>query len=222
MIKIPKAFDACVKAGGRVRTKKLSNGRYIKICFINGKSYAGEVKKAKEVDEQKEKIQEEAKVEVIEEKIQDVEWLVENLSLEEAENQEGVFVTFQVAEAGVSNNNRRYFTSELEKQNLKGLKMFTDHSYEADNAVGIIKQSWMDGRKLMAKAWVNNSAKHPDIVRMLKDGRIDSVSLGGKGEVRYRKEKDKRIEEIHNLQIKEVSFVGIPGVSRAKVKAIGG
>lgn len=40
---MPKQFEACVKAGGRVRTKKLSGERYIKICFINGKSYGGEV-----------------------------------------------------------------------------------------------------------------------------------------------------------------------------------
>lgn len=41
---MPKEFNACVKNGGRVRTKTLSNGRYIHICFLNGKSYAGEVK----------------------------------------------------------------------------------------------------------------------------------------------------------------------------------
>ena len=44
---MPKPFEDCVKNGGRVRTKKLSGGRYIKICYINGKSYAGEVHKKK-------------------------------------------------------------------------------------------------------------------------------------------------------------------------------
>jgi putative hemolysin len=42
---MPKAFEACVKNGGRIRTKKLSDGKYIHICFLNGKSYAGEVRK---------------------------------------------------------------------------------------------------------------------------------------------------------------------------------
>jgi hypothetical protein len=42
---MPKAFEDCVKNGGRVRTKKLSKGRYMHICFLNGKSYAGHVKK---------------------------------------------------------------------------------------------------------------------------------------------------------------------------------
>jgi len=41
---MPADFNKCVKNGGRVRTKKLSGGRYIHLCFLNGKSYAGEVK----------------------------------------------------------------------------------------------------------------------------------------------------------------------------------
>jgi len=41
---MPAAFDAAVKKGARVRTKKLSGGRYIHIAFLGGKSYAGEVK----------------------------------------------------------------------------------------------------------------------------------------------------------------------------------
>jgi len=44
---MPKEFDSCVKRGGRVRTKTLSDGRYIHLCFIDGKSYAGEVHEKK-------------------------------------------------------------------------------------------------------------------------------------------------------------------------------
>lgn len=44
---MPKDFDNCVKNGGRVRTKKLKDGKYIHVCFLNGKSYAGEVKEKK-------------------------------------------------------------------------------------------------------------------------------------------------------------------------------
>ena len=44
---MPAAFEACVRKGGRVRTKSLSEGRYMHVCFLKGKSYAGEVKKAK-------------------------------------------------------------------------------------------------------------------------------------------------------------------------------
>lgn len=44
---MPKAFESCVKHGGRVRTKKMSGGKYMHICFSQGKSYAGEVKTKK-------------------------------------------------------------------------------------------------------------------------------------------------------------------------------
>ena len=45
---MPKEFDEAVKKGARVRTKKLSNGWYMHIAFLKGKSYAGEVKTKKE------------------------------------------------------------------------------------------------------------------------------------------------------------------------------
>lgn len=44
---MPKEFEACQKNGGRIRTKKLKGGKYIRICYIGGGSYAGEVKKKK-------------------------------------------------------------------------------------------------------------------------------------------------------------------------------
>ena len=44
---MPKSFENCVKAGGRVRTKKLSGNKYMRICFKDGKSYPGEVKEKK-------------------------------------------------------------------------------------------------------------------------------------------------------------------------------
>jgi len=45
---MPAGFEKCVKNGGRVRTKTLSGGKYMHLCFLNGKSYAGEVKKKKQ------------------------------------------------------------------------------------------------------------------------------------------------------------------------------
>jgi hypothetical protein len=41
---MPAAFNRCVKSGGRVRTKRLSGGKYIHLCFKGAKSYAGEVR----------------------------------------------------------------------------------------------------------------------------------------------------------------------------------
>lgn len=45
---MPADFLACVAAGGKTRTKKLKDGKYIHICKDkSGKWHAGEVKKKK-------------------------------------------------------------------------------------------------------------------------------------------------------------------------------
>lgn len=44
---MPADFDRAVEHGARVRTKKLKGGKYIKIAYLDGKSYAGEVHKKK-------------------------------------------------------------------------------------------------------------------------------------------------------------------------------
>lgn len=45
---MPESFDKCRREGGRIRTKTLSGGRYLHICWDKkGKSHAGEVKEKK-------------------------------------------------------------------------------------------------------------------------------------------------------------------------------
>lgn len=42
---MPADFDKCNREGGKIRTKTLSGGRHMLICWDkNGKSHAGEVK----------------------------------------------------------------------------------------------------------------------------------------------------------------------------------
>lgn len=46
---MPAGFEMCRSKGGKIRTKKLSGGHYMHLCFLNGKSYPGEVKEYKKV-----------------------------------------------------------------------------------------------------------------------------------------------------------------------------
>ncbi len=41
---MPAEFDSCVKRGGRVRTKKVGRDKFMHICFLDGKSFGGEIK----------------------------------------------------------------------------------------------------------------------------------------------------------------------------------
>jgi hypothetical protein len=43
----PEKFEACVRAGGKVRTKKLPGGKYVHFCIQGGKTVMGEVKSSK-------------------------------------------------------------------------------------------------------------------------------------------------------------------------------
>lgn len=46
---MPAAFENCVKKGGKVRTVVIDKkkGTYMHVCYLDGKSYPGEVKKKK-------------------------------------------------------------------------------------------------------------------------------------------------------------------------------
>ena len=50
---MPTEFDACVKNGGRVRTLDLKDDKYQHVCFIGGKSFAGDVKEKKQEEGKK-------------------------------------------------------------------------------------------------------------------------------------------------------------------------
>jgi len=54
-LKFPADFDRCVKKGGRVRTVAVKGhkDKYMHVCYLDGKSHAGEVKTKKEASEEK-------------------------------------------------------------------------------------------------------------------------------------------------------------------------
>ena len=47
---MPEAFERCRKNGGKIRTKKLSGGRYMPICYDANGAHAGEVHTKKEAE----------------------------------------------------------------------------------------------------------------------------------------------------------------------------
>ena len=44
---MPADFERCRANGGKIRTKTIDASRYMRICILNGKTYAGEVKTKK-------------------------------------------------------------------------------------------------------------------------------------------------------------------------------
>ena len=56
---MPAAFERCLKRGGKIRTKKLADGSYMKVCVLpgrekgpeGGRTVAGEVHKKKKKED---------------------------------------------------------------------------------------------------------------------------------------------------------------------------
>lgn len=44
---MPEDFMRCVKNGGEIKTIIPKKGKYLRICYLNGNSYQGEVKTKK-------------------------------------------------------------------------------------------------------------------------------------------------------------------------------
>ena len=44
---MPAGFNECKAKGGRIRTKLIGKDKYIHICWLGNKSFAGEVKTRK-------------------------------------------------------------------------------------------------------------------------------------------------------------------------------
>lgn len=44
---MPKAFEECQAAGGKMRTMRLSQNRYVRVCIKDGKVYRGHTKTKK-------------------------------------------------------------------------------------------------------------------------------------------------------------------------------
>lgn len=44
---MPAGFLKCYKNGGKIKTKKISKNRYMRICILNKKVYEGKIEKKK-------------------------------------------------------------------------------------------------------------------------------------------------------------------------------
>lgn len=212
---MPKAFTDCVKNGGRVRTKKLDNEKYIHICYLNGKSYAGETKQS----------QEEADVYLNIIKGGDkMGKFTENIAfniLEGNIDEEKRTVRVCALAPCVSRNGRFYSPKVVESVagTLKGKKSFADHDdRNTKNLIGrIVNEEWKDGR-LYADIKISKSKGiAQETLEKIIDGTITDVSIAANGQSRRVKLGEQIVDEVTALDINSVDFVTEGGVADAKV-----
>lgn len=198
---MPADFDACVNAGGRVRTMTLKGGKYMAVCYDKaGKSHAGEVKKKEE----------EAKPMLNEKLCWNSEFIVEKLG----EKDEGVRIKGTAIKARESRNGIVYEMTELSKakETLRNKSIALNHSENAEDVVGIIDEVFESADTLDYAARVYNTGKHPYVIELLQKGLIRHVSI----EATTPQLEEKGGQKLaRNLEFLGLAFVRHPGIPEA-------
>lgn len=214
---MPAEFDTCVKGGGRVRTKSLKDGKYMRICFLNGKSFAGEVKT-------KEELKPEELKDVYTEENDNVVTFTESLTfgiVENSINEEKRTVRVCALSACVSKNNRYYSPKVVESVlgTLTGKKSFADHDQrDTKNLVGrIIGEEYKSGKIFADVKFSKSTGIAKETFEKIQDGTITDVSIAADGKTKRVKLGEQLVDEVTDLKIHSVDFVTEGGVQDAKV-----
>src|SRR3990167_5103639 len=201
---MPAAFDACVKNGGRVRTKNLGDNKYMKVCFKDGKSYAGHTKTKKE-------------------KFSWVsDFIIEDYKIDESIADDRVKIKGIALKARESRNGVLYQVEEIKKaaETLIGRSIAMNHSDNAEDVVGTVEKIEMQDDVLRYEGVAYNTGKHPYTIDMLRKGLIKHVSMETiPGKVDY-VENTKVVKELEFIGLAFVRHPGIPEASTSIAEAI--
>ena len=130
----------------------------------------------------------------------------------------GVRVKGVAVDESTSRNGITYIASELHRaaKSLKGKPMGVDHSGNVEDIVGRVEKatSVNQGKQVLYEAVIKDTEKHKGIVKMIREGLIQSVSI----EAIFKKivrEKDKFIAK--GIEFVGLDLVKTPGVANATV-----
>jgi hypothetical protein len=213
---MPAAFDACVKGGGRVRTKKLGGGKYMHICFKDGKSFAGEVKKKEALK-------------------WDSTFILEDFAPEEME-----CTNHQTDDggAGKSMKGKKIKGVLLRKESRNGrvyeidgmikaekfanlpLPISMNHGDDVSDNVGLINKLIPMGDGLDYEGTVFNTAKYPDAIEMMQKGLINRISIEADNPMQEEIDGKVIIKGFDLMGAGFVKYAGIPSASATIAEAI--
>lgn len=205
---MPADFEKCVKDGGRVRTMKLKDGKYMHVCYDKGgKSHVGEVKKKKEG---------------VLGFAERVRWCSDVITEALADRKDMVKIRGTAIKARESRNGVTYEMAELSKAkpSLMGKTIALNHSENAEDTVGIIEdvQETIDGLEYSGIA--HNTGRHPYIIELLQKGLIRHVSIEATAPQIEEKEGRKIARNLEFLGLAFVRHPGIPEASAGIAEAL--
>ena len=206
---MPATFDACVNGGGRVRTKKLGGGKYMHICFKDGKSYAGEVKKKETLIWNSDFILENMEPEIL-----------EGGQVKECSGKKikGVLLRKE------SRNGRTYELDAMTKaQHFANLPLpiSMNHGDDVSDNVGLLTKLISTGEGLDYEGQVFNTAKYPDAIEMMQKGLINKISIEADNSIEEKsKDGNVIIKGFDLMGAGFVKYAGIPQASATIAEAI--
>ena len=208
---MPADFERCVDSGGRVRTEKLKGGKYMHVCFKDGKSYAGEVKS-------KEKLSWTSNFIIEDFPIEEMDHQTQNGGAGKSKKIKGCLM-----KATESRNNRTYEMDGIvkaEKLAEMPLPVSMNHSEDVSDNVGKITKLISTGDGLDYEGVVYNTAKYPDAVQMMENGLINKISIEADNPLFENKGGKVMVKEFTLMGAGLVKYSGIPQASASIAEAL--
>jgi hypothetical protein len=205
---MPEEFEKCVKNGGRVRTKKLSGNKYMHVCFLNGKSYAGEVKTKETLKWNTNFILEDIEPEVL-----------ENGQVKECLGKK-IKGTLLKKE---SRNGRIYELDAMIKAEQFAqlpLPISMNHGDDVSDNVGLITKIIPLSDGLDYEGQVYNTAKYPDAIEMMQRGLINRISIEADNPIEEKIDGKIIIKGFDLMGAGFVKYAGIPQASASIAEAL--
>jgi len=200
---MPVDFVKCVNDGGKVRTKDLGQGKYMRICFDkNGKSHEGEVTTKKESS---------------------MDICIQSRIVEKKIDEGQRTVTAGILEGDSASLNKRFYPLSVVEsvKDLVGIKSLIGHDTDSpEDIVAKITASSMSGKRLIGAFKFGNDTKSEMMFQKVKDGLVDSVSIRASGETKPGKINNEEMDIVQSLKIYSVDWVVEGGVESAKVMQV--
>lgn len=111
------------------------------------------------------------------------------------------------------------FSKSLAEHKKMGVTPLMLYMHERGNVVGAWREVSEDGDGLKLKGQVALSAKAPSGVgvhELLKMGAINGLSIGFKVK-KHSLDQEKKLRELHEVELAEVSIVDVPGIPTARI-----
>ena len=137
-----------------------------------------------------------------------------SFELKEGANGSWLAIGGMALEEGVSRNNNKYTIENLKENDGREFKWLfghPDHDAE-EHIVGLGKLSLQEG-KLLHEGKIRNTARHPDVVEMVRDGFLGPSIHASAKEVSF----EEGVYSVKGLEIEGVGLVAFQGVKSASI-----